>query len=111
MAAIAPQDVVLDTLLSAFDQQIVAIQSELISEEEFQKVRNKFENDIASSNSSIAGIAENLADNHVYFGDANRVNTLLDNYLNVTREDILRVANTYMKQDARVILYYLPIEK
>lgn len=111
MAAIAPQDVVLDTLLSAFDQQIAAIQSELISEEEFQKVRNKFENDIASSNSSIAGIAENLADNHVYFGDANRVNTLLDNYLNVTREDILRVANTYMKQDARVILYYLPKEK
>jgi len=111
MAAIAPQEVSLDTLLAALDTQIAAIKSELISEEEFQKVRNKFENDIASSNSSIAGIAENLADSHVYYGDANRVNTLLSNYLKVTREDILRVANTYLTQDARVILYYLPKEK
>jgi zinc protease len=111
MAAIAPKEVALDTLLAAFDQQIAAIKSSLISEEEFQKVRNKFENNIASSNSSIAGIAENLADNHVYYGDANRVNTLLSNYLKVTREDILRVANTYLTQDARVILYYLPKEK
>ena len=111
MAAIVPQEVALDTVLAAFDTQISKIKTELISEEEFQKVRNKFENDIASSNASIAGIAENLADNHVYYGDANRVNTLLDNYLKVTREDILRVAQTYLKQDARVVLYYLPKEK
>lgn len=111
MAAIVPQEVALDTVLAAFDTQISKIKSELISEEEFQKVRNKFENDIASSNASIAGVAENLADNHVYYGDANRVNTLLDNYLKVTREDILRVAQTYLKQDARVVLYYLPKEK
>jgi zinc protease len=110
-AAIIPQEVALDTVLNAFDAQIARIKSELISEEEFQKVRNKFENDIASSNSSIAGIAENLADNHVYYGDASRVNTLLDNYLKVSREDILRVAKTYLNQDARVILYYLPKEK
>ncbi len=111
MAAIAPKEVALDTLLAAFDAQIAGIKSALISEEEFMKVRNKFENDIASSNASIAGIAENLADNHVYYGDANRVNTLLSNYLKVTREDILRVANTYLTQDNRVILYYLPKEK
>lgn len=110
-AAIIPQEVALDTVLNAFDAQISRIKSELISEEEFQKVRNKFENDIASSNASIAGIAENLADNHVYYGDASRVNTLLDNYLKVSREDILRVAKTYLNQDARVILYYLPKEK
>lgn len=108
MAAIAPQEVSLDTLLAAFDAQIALIKTELISEEEFQKVRNKFENDIASSNASIAGIAENLADNHVYFGDADRVNSLLSNYLKVSREDIMRVSNTYLTQQARVILYYLP---
>lgn len=111
MAAIAPSEVSLDTLLMAFDEQIATIKTQLISEEEFQKVRNKFENDIASSNASIAGIAENLADNHVYYGDASRVNTLLSNYLKVTREDIMRVANMYLTQDQRVILYYLPKEK
>lgn len=110
-AAIAAKDVKLDDIQKEFDEQIRLIQSELISEEEFQKVRNKFENDIISGNSSIAGIAENLADNYVYYGDANRINTLLDNYMKVTREDIQRVAKKYLTQDARVILHYLPKEK
>ncbi|MEN9699044.1 MAG: hypothetical protein RLZZ301_242 [Bacteroidota bacterium] len=110
-AAIAGKDVVLDTVLAAFDAQINRIKTNLISEEEFQKVRNKFENDLADANASIEGVAENLADNYVYFGDANRVNTLLSNYMKVTREDILRVAQQYLTQDARVILYYLPKEK
>ena len=111
MAAIAAKDVNLDDIQKEFDEQIRLMQTELISEEEFQKARNKFENDLVSANSSIAGIAENLADNFVYYGDANRVNTLLDNYMKVTREDIQRVALKYLTQDARVILHYLPKEK
>jgi predicted Zn-dependent peptidase len=111
MAAIAAKDINLDDIQTEFDEQIRLMQTELISEEEFQKARNKFENDLVSVNSSIAGIAENLADNFVYYGDANRVNTLLDNYMKVTREDIQRVALKYLTQDARVILHYLPKEK
>ncbi|MFA7274423.1 MAG: pitrilysin family protein [Crocinitomicaceae bacterium] len=94
-----------------FDSQIALIQNELISAEEFEKIRNLKENEIVSSNSTIAGIAENLADNYVYYGSANRVNTLLDGYMKVTREDIQRVAKKYLTQDARLILYYLPKEK
>jgi predicted Zn-dependent peptidase len=111
MAAIAAKDINLDDIQKEFDEQIRLIQTELISEEEFQKARNKFENDLVSGNASIAGIAENLADNYVYYGDANRVNTLLENYMKVTREDIQRVALKYLTQDARVILHYLPKEK
>jgi predicted Zn-dependent peptidase len=83
----------------------------LISQEEFEKVRNSFENNLVSSNASVAGLAENLADNYVYYGSANRVNTQLAGYLKVTREDIQRVAQKYFTQDARVILHYLPKEK
>ena len=39
---------------------------------------------------------------------ANKVNTELENYMKVTREDIQRVANEYLTQDARILLYYLP---
>ena len=53
-------------------------------------------------------IAENLADNYVYFGNTDRVNILLDNYLKVTKEDIQRVAQKYLTLDKRVVLYYLP---
>ena len=107
-AAIARKDVEISLLKEEFDNQIKQIKEELISEEEFNKIRNQFENDIVSSNSSVAGIAENLADNHVYFGSAQRINVLLEGYLKVTREDIQRVANKYLNQDQRVILYYLP---
>lgn len=98
----------LDSLQMAFDEQIALIQSELISQEEFEKIRNQYENQFISSNSTIAGIAENLAQNHVYNGGANKINTELEKYLTVTREDILRVAKQYLTQDARIILHYLP---
>lgn len=107
-AAIASQDVELSDIQIAFDEQIKQIQTELISDEEFQKIRNQYENNLVSSNSSVAGVAENLADNYVYFGNTDRVNILLDNYLKVTKEDIQRVAQKYLTLDKRVILYYLP---
>ena len=109
-AAIANKDVELDDIQKEFDTQIELIKKELISEREFQKIRNSLENDVISSNSTIAGIAENLANNHVYFGDANLINTELENYLSVTREDIQRVAQSYLTQDKRIILHYLPKE-
>jgi predicted Zn-dependent peptidase len=36
---------------------------------------------------------------------------MLEMYRKVTKEDIQRVANTYLTDNARVILYYLPTEK
>jgi predicted Zn-dependent peptidase len=56
----------------------------------------------------VAGIAEALANYHMYFGDANLANTELERYLKVTREDILRVAKQYLVNNNRVVLYYLP---
>jgi zinc protease len=109
-AAIAANGINLDDIQKEFDIQIEKIQNELISQEEFEKVRNQFENNFVSSNSTIAGVAENLADNYVYYGSANRVNTELAAYMKVTREDIQRVAKKYLTQEARVILHYLPKE-
>lgn len=108
--AIASDGANLDTLLTAFDTQINAIKNELVSQEEFEKIRNQKENDVVSSNSTVAGIAENLANNYVYYGSTNRINTLLEGYMKVTKEDIQRVAKKYLTQDARLILYYLPKE-
>ena len=110
-AAIAGKDVPLDSIQIEFDAEIAKIQSELISQEEFEKIRNQYENQFISSNSSVAGIAENLADNHVYNGGAKNINTELQKYLAVTREDIQRVAKKYLTQDARIILHYLPKEE
>ncbi len=110
-AAIASNGISLDDIQKEFDLQIDQIKNELISQEEFEKVRNKFENDLISSNATISGISENLADNHVYYKNTNRVNTQLSEYMKVTREDIQRVAKKYFTQDARIILHYVPKAK
>ncbi len=49
-----------------------------------------------------------LAMYHLFFGDANLINTELARYMKVTREDIRRVAQQYLKTDSRTVLYYLP---
>lgn len=107
--AICSQGQDLDEVQKEFDTQITLIQTELISQNEFEKIRNQYENDFISSNSTIAGIAENLADNHVYNGGTDKINTELAKFMNVTREDILRVAKKYLTQDSRIILHYLPM--
>jgi zinc protease len=90
------------------DKEIEKVKNELITEKEFQKVRNQVENDFYSGNSTMAGIAESLALNHVFFGDANLINTKIDNYMSVTREDIQNAAKKYLNKNNRVVLYYLP---
>ena len=110
-AAIAAQDNSLDVIQEAFDAQIDEIKYELISQEEFEKIQNQYENSFISTNSTIAGIAESLANNHVYNGGASKINTELANYMSVTREDIQRVAKKYLTQDSRIILHYLPKEE
>ena len=98
-------------LEAAIDEEVEKLQNELISENEFQKLKNQIENDMISQNSKVEGIAESLADYSVYYGDANLINTEIDRYMKVTREDIQRVAKEYFRKDNRVVLHYLPKPK
>ena len=95
-------------LEKAMDAEVARVQTELITDEEFQKLKNQVENDFISGNSRVAGIAESLANYKMYFGDTNLINTELDRYLKVTKEDIRRAANTYFNKNNRVTLHYLP---
>ncbi len=95
-------------LEAAIDAEVKKVQSTLISENEYQKLRNQLEAQFITSNSSVAGIAETLANYEMYFGDANLINTEVDRYMKVTREDIQRVAKKYFTKNNRVALYYLP---
>jgi predicted Zn-dependent peptidase len=95
-------------LENAMNVEFDKTKKELISEEEFQKLRNQVENDFVSGNSKMVGIAENLANYYVYFKDANLINTEIDRYMKVTREDIQKAAQKYLTNENRVVLYYLP---
>ena len=93
---------------NSMQAEIDKVKNDLISEKEFQKMRNQKEAEFVTGNSTDVGVAENLANYFVYFGDANLINTELSRYMKVTREDLKRVANKYLNTDNRVVLYYLP---
>lgn len=91
----------------AMNEEVEKLKNELISEREFEKLRNQVENDFVSRNSSVAGIAESLADYYMYLGDANLINTEIQKYYAVSREDIRNAAKKYYSKDNRVVLYFL----
>jgi zinc protease len=95
-------------LLGTMEEEIAKLQNELLGEREFEKVMNKVEADFITQNGSVSGIAESLSNYHVYFGDANLINTEIERYRAVTRADIQRVATTYLQPSNRVVLTYLP---
>ena len=89
-------------------EELERVKSELISEQELQKLKNQMESRFVNSYTTIASRASSLANYHTLYNDANRINTELNNYLAVTSEDIRRVAQEYLKEDYRVVLYYMP---
>jgi len=95
-------------LMKEIDEEIVKLQTELISEREYQKLMNTYENQFVSSNSSAEGISTSLANYYTIFGNANLINTQLEEYRSITREDILRVAKTYLNPNQRLVLDYVP---
>jgi predicted Zn-dependent peptidase len=61
-----------------------------------------------NSNTSIEGIAENLATYYLLYGDVNLINTEIEMYRSITREEIRVVANKYLNPNQRLLLDYVP---
>ena len=101
----------LDVLVTEMEEEISKVRSELISENDYQKLQNKFENNYVNSNSSIEGIANSLARYYMLYGDTELINKDIEIYRSITREEIKAVAQKYLNPNQRVIIDYLPKEK
>ena len=106
--ALPNNDTPLDTLLKDMDEEVVKLQTNLISEAEFTKLQNQFENDFIGKNSKMLGVAENLADGYTFYKNTNNINTELEEIRKISRQDIQDVAKKYLNKNQRVVLYYLP---
>ncbi len=98
----------LDTLLKDMDDEVVKLQTNLITETEFTKLQNQFENDFIGKNSKMLGVAENLANGYTFYKNTNNINTELDEIRKITRQEIQDVTKKYLNKDQRIVLYYLP---
>ncbi|TDD96589.1 M16 family metallopeptidase [Flavobacterium cellulosilyticum] len=95
-------------LLKEIDEEIAKIQTTLISEKDYQKLQNKFDNQFVNANASVEGIAENLAKYYLLYGDVHLINNEIDLYHSITREEIREVAKKYLNPNQRLILDYVP---
>ena len=100
----------LSTLYDNIDEEIEKLKKDLITEREYEKLQNIFENSFVNSNSSMAGIANSLARNYMLYGNTNLINTTIDIYKSITRDEIREVANKYLNKENRVLIDYLPKE-
>jgi zinc protease len=98
----------LEDITKSIDEEIVRLQNELISEEEFQKLQNVFENNFVNSNATVAGIANSLAMYQRFHGDTNLINSEIEIYRSITREEIREAARKYLNPNQRLRLEYLP---
>lgn len=95
-------------LVKEIDDEIEKLQTELISERDFEKLQNIFEKQYVDENASVEGIAHSLSTYYLLYGDVNLINTNIDIYRSITREEIRDVAKKYLNKNQRLLLDYVP---
>jgi predicted Zn-dependent peptidase len=108
MLGIANMGVKPEELEKAMLGEIEKVKTAGITDEEYKKLQNQAENAFVEQNQKNIGVATNLATYYTYMGDANLINTELERYKKVTKDDIKRVANKYLTKENRLVVYYLP---
>jgi predicted Zn-dependent peptidase len=101
----------LEVLAAEMEEEVAKVRTDLITEKDYQKLQNKFENRFVNSNSSVEGIAGTLATSYMLYGDTNLINKEIDIFRSITREEIREVAEKYLKPNQRVVIEYLPKDK
>ena len=98
-------------ILKEIDEEIIRLQTTLLTDKEMQKLLNKYDNDYVNGNASIEGIAENLASYYLLYQDVDLINTEMDIYKSITPKEIQEVANKYLNVNQRLILDYIPTKE
>lgn len=106
--SLANMGIELSVIETIMDEEIKKVQETTISEREFKKLQNKIENDQVNTRASLGNLSSELCWYHIFKGNTDLINSQLDKYNAVTKEDIQRVAKTYLTEDNSVTLYYLP---
>jgi len=97
----------LEVLSDEMDSQIKRLQTELISEREFEKIKNQVETAFVQKNTSILGITSSLASYYLLYDNTSLINDEIEIYRSITREDIKEVANKYLNPNQRLDMDYV----
>lgn len=93
---------------SAIKEALTRFEQEGFTEQDLERLKNSVEVQFYNQISSVLGKAMRLADYNIFAGSTDYMNTDLNNSLNVTKDDILRVYNKYVKDKNFVVLNVVP---
>jgi zinc protease len=79
-----------------------------ITDEDLQKFKVGYEARELNSLASVSGKASKLASYQTFTGNPNQIKDELDRYSKVTKEDVMRVYNKYIKDKYNVVLSAVP---
>lgn len=108
MFAIANMGTKPEDLEKSMDDEIERLKTQGLTDEEYQKIINQAENDFIQQNQRVQGVVTNLATYYTFQHDANLINSELDRYRKISKDDLKRVANKYFTKENRLVVYYLP---
>jgi predicted Zn-dependent peptidase len=97
-----------EDIVKEIDEEVVKLQTQLLTDKEMQKLKNIYENNYVNGNSNVEGIAENLASYYLLHGDINLINTEIEMYRSITAQEIREVAKKYLNPNQRLLLDYVP---
>ena len=92
-------------------EEIKKIADKGINDEELTKAKNITESQFVQSKKNVQEKAQDLAKYNSYYNDPSIINTELESYMKVTKEDIKNAAKKYLMTNSRIVLTYLPVVK
>ncbi len=92
----------------ALNEELAKVVKNGVTQEELTKAKNIVEAGSVMSNKNTLSKAMSIARYWAYYDEPGMINTEIDKYLEVTLDDIKRVAKKYLDTDNKIILTYLP---
>nr|BCW99970.1 MAG: zinc protease [Bacteroidota bacterium] len=108
LQVIAAPGVGLEEVIPLLEEELARIGNHPPSEEELERVRNRYETQLYQARQTTRGKADELARTWAQFGDPGLVNSRPLAYLRLRPEDIQRAAQRYLVPQQRSVLRYLP---
>jgi len=93
---------------AALIEELDRLKTELITERELQQAKNQFARDYVFGRLTIEQKASHLVHAAVIHDDMTTADAEYDIFMNITREDVQRVARTYFTEENRLVLTILP---
>lgn len=98
----------LDSVYKAVDAAFTRFDEDSFTDEDLKRIKAGIETNFYNGLSSVLGKAFQLAQYNIFADDPGFINTDIQKTLAVTRNDIMRVYNTYIKDRPAIITSFVP---